>query len=210
MEEEINQSPEIASATPVITRSTAEDIENEFEENETQSQEKVEAALFISGKFLTLEELMRLTDINPIMLKEILHRLEKKYGAISNVLRIVNRNNSYKMDITEKYHYLINRLATGNTEFTKAEQETLAVIAYKQPIKQSVVIKIRGNKSYDHIKKFRELGLVIAKKDGHTNILNLSEEFYESFNVHKKEKTDNLEEKTEDKKEIEENPVEEK
>ena len=130
MEEEINQSPEIASATPVITRSTAEDIENEFEENETQSQEKVEAALFISGKFLTLEELMRLTDINPIMLKEILHRLEKKYGAISNVLRIVNRNNSYKMDITEKYHYLINRLATGNTEFTKAEQETLAVIAY--------------------------------------------------------------------------------
>jgi len=91
------------------------------------------------------------------------------------------------MDITEKYHYLINRLATGNTEFTKAEQETLAVIAYKQPIKQSVVIKIRGNKSYDHIKKFRELGLVIAKKDGHTNILNLSEEFYEYFNVHKKE-----------------------
>jgi len=101
------------------------------------------------------------------------------------------------MDITEKYHYLINRLATGNTEFTKAEQETLAVIAYKQPIKQSVVIKIRGNKSYDHIKKFRELGLVIAKKDGHTNILNLSEEFYEYFNVHKKEGTSKQQEKNE-------------
>jgi len=187
MEGETNQSSEDISTAPIITRSTAKDIENEFEENEQENQERVEAALFISGRFLTLDELMRLTDINPIMLKEILHRLEKKYGAISNVLRIVNRNNSYKMDITEKYHYLINRLATGNTEFTKAEQETLAVIAYKQPIKQSVVIKIRGNKSYDHIKKFRELGLVIAKKDGHTNILNLSEEFYEYFNVHKKE-----------------------
>ncbi len=190
----MTESPQDVSAAPVITRSTAEDIENEFEENEIENQEKVEAALFISGRFLTLDELMRLTDINPIMLKEILHRLEKKYGAISNVLRIVNRNNSYKMDITEKYHYLINRLATGQTEFTKAEQETLAVIAYKQPIKQSIVIKIRGNKSYDHIKKFRELGLVIAKKDGHTNILNLSEEFYEYFNVHKKEASKSNEE----------------
>jgi len=194
MKEEMTESPQDVSAAPVITRSTAEDIENEFEENEIENQEKVEAALFISGRFLTLDELMRLTDINPIMLKEILHRLEKKYGAISNVLRIVNRNNSYKMDITEKYHYLINRLATGQTEFTKAEQETLAVIAYKQPIKQSIVIKIRGNKSYDHIKKFRELGLVIAKKDGHTNILNLSEEFYEYFNVHKKEASKSNEE----------------
>jgi segregation and condensation protein B len=189
-----NQSSKDISATPVITRSTAEDIENEFEENEQENQEKVEASLFISGRFLTLEELMRLTDINPIMLKEILHRIEKKYSAISNVLRIVNRNNSYKMDISEKYHYLINRLATGKTEFTKAEQETLAVIAYKQPIKQSVVIKIRGNKSYDHIKKFMELGLVLAKKDGHTNILNLSEEFYEYFNVSKSNNQKELEE----------------
>jgi len=218
MEEEITKSLEISIQTPVITRSTAEDIENEFEENEKESEEKVEAALFISGRFLTLEELMGLTEVNPIMIKEILHRLEKKYGAISNVLRIVNRNNSYKMDISEKYHYLINRLATGNTEFTKAEQETLAVIAYKQPIKQSVVIKIRGNKSYDHIRKFRELGLVTAKKDGHTNILNLSEEFYEYFNVapasskpgyaerrHKKENKDNLEQESEDnKKDLEE------
>jgi len=100
---------------------------------------------------------------------------------------MINRSESWKMDVAEKYHYLINKLATGNAEFTKAEQETLAVIAYKQPIKQSVVIKIRGNKSYDHIKKFRDLGLVTAKKAGHTYDLNLSEEFYEYFNVHKKE-----------------------
>ena len=94
------------------------------------------------------------------------------------------------MDISEKYHYLINKLATGTAEFTKAEQETLAIIAYKQPIKQSVVVKIRGNKSYDHIKKFRELGLVVAKRVGRTNELSLSEEFYEYFNVHHKNKTE--------------------
>jgi len=171
--------------SPVVTESTAKEIENEFENKEKDSEEKVEAALFIAGRHLNLQELIMLTDINPIMLKEILHRLEKKYST--GVLRLVNRSNSWKMDVAEKHHYLINKLATGDAEFTKAEQETLAIIAYKQPIKQSVIIKIRGNKSYDHIKKFRQLGLVAAKREGHTLILNLSEEFYEYFNVHKKE-----------------------
>ena len=173
---------------PIITESTAGEIENEFEANETEAREKVEAALFIAGRFLNMQELIMLTDINPIMLKGILRELEKKYSQ--GAIHLVNRSNSWKMDVAEKYHYLINRLATGNTEFTKSEQETLAIIAYKQPIKQSVVIKIRGNKSYDHIKKFRELGLVVAKKIGHTLELSLSEEFYEYFNVHKKENSE--------------------
>jgi len=173
-------------STPVITESTAEEIENEFENKEKESIQIVEASLFISGRFLSLQELIMLTDLNPLMLKEILNRLEKKYKRDSGVLKLVNKNNSWKMDVSEKYHYLINKLATGEAEFTKAEQETLAIIAYKQPIKQSIVIKIRGNKSYDHIRKFRELGLVIAKKVGRTNELSLSEEFYEYFNVQKK------------------------
>jgi segregation and condensation protein B len=170
---------------PVITGTTAEEIENEFIEKETESLEKVEAALFISGRYLNLQELITLTDVNPIMLKEILHQLEKKYSV--GAIRLINRSNTWKMDVAEKYHYLINRLATGTTEFTKAEQGTLAVIAYKQPVKQSVVIKIRGNKAYDHIKKFRDIGLVTAKRIGHTIELNLSEDFYDYFNVQKKE-----------------------
>jgi segregation and condensation protein B len=169
----------------VITTSTAEEIENEFEVNEAEAIEKVEASLFVAGRFLNMQELVMLTDLNPIMIKEILNKLSKKYS--SGVIRVVTRNNAYKMDVAQKYHYLINKLASGNVEFTKAEQETLAVIAYKQPIKQSVIIKIRGNKAYDHISKFRDLSLVTAKPDGHTQILNLSEEFYEYFNLQKGE-----------------------
>jgi segregation and condensation protein B len=59
----------------------------------------------------------------------------------------------------------------------------LAIIAYKQPIKQSVIVKIRGNKAYDHVKKFIELNLVKKKKVGHTNELSLSDEFYDYFNL---------------------------
>lgn len=168
---------DIESIKPIITEETASEIENEFEEREVENEEKVEAALFISGKYLSLQDLIVLTDINPIMLKQVMIDLEKKYSR--GALKIVNRNNSWKMDVSEKYHYMINRLAGGSTEFSKAEQETLAVIAYKQPIKQSVVIKIRGNKAYDHIAKFAEIGLLTKKRVGHTSELTLTDEFYE-------------------------------
>ena len=173
------------SIKPVITGETAEELDNVFNAKEKESEEKIEAALFISGKFLTLQDLIMLTDINPIMLKEILHRLEKRY--LKGAIKIAKKGESWKMDVSEKYHYMINKLATGKTEFSKAEQETLAVIAYKQPIKQSVIIKIRGNKAYDHIRKFIEIGLVRAKKLGHTLELNLSDDFYDYFHVQSKD-----------------------
>jgi len=177
--------PKEETTQAIITSQTASEIENEFEEKEQESQEKIEASLFISGKFQSIQDLITLTDINPIMLKEILNKLEKKYST--GAIRLINKNQNYKMDVAEKYHYLINRLAAGTAEFTKAEQETLAVIAYKQPVKQSIIIKIRGNKAYEHVKKFRELNLLHAKKISHTLELTLSEDFYEYFNVHKKE-----------------------
>jgi len=63
---------EVISQAPIITESTAEEIENEFENKEVESTEKVEAALFIAGRFLNFQELIMLTDVNPIMLKGIL------------------------------------------------------------------------------------------------------------------------------------------
>ena len=96
------------------------------------------------------------------------------------------------MDITPEYQHIINKLATGNAEFVKAEQETLAIIAYKQPIKQSVIIKIRGNKGYDHIKKFFDLGLIKKKKIGHTYELSLSDDFYDYFGVNEGEEISSI------------------
>jgi segregation and condensation protein B len=193
MEETTEQSIVPEQTTPaqekpsqrIITQSTAQELDDVFVEKEKENEEKIEASLFIAGKYLTLQDLIMLTDVNPIMLKETLQKLEKKYST--GAIKLLKAGESWKMDVAEKYHYIINKLATGAAEFTKAEQETLAVIAYKQPIKQSVVIKIRGNKAYDHIKKFTELGLVQAKRIGHTNELSLSSDFYDYFHVQEKE-----------------------
>ena len=143
----------------------------------------LEAVFFVSGRFLNMQDLISLTDLNPILINDLLDRLKEKYSKEDSAIEIVEKNNMWKMDVRQEYVGIINKLATGSAEFTKAEQETLAIIAFKQPIKQSVIIKIRGNKAYDHVKKFFDLGLIKKKKMGHTNELSLSDDFYDYFSV---------------------------
>ncbi len=152
---------------------------------------KVEAILFVSGRYLNMQQLISFSDLNPILLREILEKLKEKYESDDFAIQIFEKKSDgkemWKMDLKQEFSHLINRFATGSSEFTKAEKETLAIIAYKSPIKQSVVIKIRGNKAYDHIKKFHELELIKKKKQGHTYELTLSDEFYDYFNVSKED-----------------------
>jgi segregation and condensation protein B len=146
---------------------------------------KVEAVLFLSGRFMSLQELIAFTGINPISLKEILARLQQKYASDESGITIINNNEFYKMDVKPQFAELVNKLATGSSEFSKAEQETLAIIAHKQPITQAVVVKIRGNKAYEHIKKFIDAGLIKAKKAGRTLLLSLDQKFYDYFSIKK-------------------------
>jgi segregation and condensation protein B len=151
--------------------------------HEIKNLKKVEAALFISARYLNIQELVGYTDINPLLLKELLDKLKQSYKEKESAIEIIENNGMWKMDVREEYHKMVNKFATGNAEFTKAEQETLAIIAYKQPAKQSVIVKIRGNKAYEHIKHFIELGLLKAKRVGHTKELTLSENFYDYFSL---------------------------
>jgi len=161
---------------------TLNEIDNLKEE---ESLKKIEAALFISGRFLNTRELVALTDINPILLKQLIEKLVEKYSNEETGLHILKKQDMWKMDVKSEHTDMINRLATGSAEFSKAEQETLAIIAYKHPIKQSVLIKIRGNKAYDHVKHFIKLGLIKSKRLGHTKELTLSQAFYDYFQVKK-------------------------
>lgn len=168
-----------------ISEKSAEEIDEEIEE---ESARKIEAALFIAGKFLSIRELVALTDVNPILLKKKLEDLKDDYK--NSGIEIVENNNLWKMDVASDYSHMVNKLATGNSEFSKAEQESLAIIAYKQPMKQSVLVKIRGNKAYDHIKRFVELGLIARKRTGHTWELTLSESFHDYFHINRGEGAD--------------------
>jgi len=183
---------------------TSKTIKEIDETREKEELKILEAVLFISGRYLSMQELISLSDLNPIILGDLIERLKDKYNKEDSALEVTEKNGMWKMDVRQEYTSIINRLATGTAEFSKAEQETLAIIAYKQPIKQSVIIKIRGNKAYDHIKKLTDLELIKRKKSGHTHELSLSEDFYDYFSVSENDRTSVPGLNEEIKKEIEE------
>ena len=164
----------------VVGSKTQDEID---EKREKEAMGLIEAIFFVSGRFLGMKDLIMISGMNPIIIGEIIEKLKEVYDEKDSALEIVEKSGMWKMDVKQQFSGIVNKLAAGSSEFTKAEQETLAIIAFKQPIKQSVIIKIRGNKAYDHIKRFSDLGLIKKKKQGHTNELSLREEFYDYFSV---------------------------
>ena len=176
-----------------MSKETIDEIDNA---RDIENLKKVEAALFVSGRFVSAQELVALTDLNPILLNQALSLLSEKYDD-NSAIEVINKGDLWKMDVKMEHKDIVNRLASGSNEFTKAEQESLAIIAHKQPMTQSELIRIRGNKAYDHVKKFVDVGLIKSKRAGRTRELNLSDEFYDYFSLGKKEKV--FEEKKEEK-----------
>lgn len=163
-----------------VSSKTAEELDSA---KENENLKKLEAIFFVSGRYLNMQELISLSDLNPIIIRELIEKLQEKFDKEDSAIHIIEKNNLWKMDVKPEHSDIVNRLATGSSEFSKSEQETLAIIAYKQPIKQSVLIKIRSNKAYDHIKKFLDLGLIKKKRTGHTYELSLSDDFYDYFSL---------------------------
>ena len=61
----------------------------ELDENkELENIKKIEAAFFLSARYLSLKELVLLTDINPLMLKELIEKLIQRYNNEESAIEI--------------------------------------------------------------------------------------------------------------------------
>ncbi len=161
---------------------------------------KIETILFTTGKFLNLDEISQLTGVASIgYLKDLLVELKNKYESSNSALQVINENNKWKLGIKKEYLYLTEKLLT-TAELDMPVQETLAVIAYKQPAIQADVVNIRGNKSYDHIRRLKEEGFLVSEKFGRTRILKLTNKFYDYFDVLDDQLKEQLVNKSDDKK----------
>lgn len=145
--------------------------------------DKIEAVLFTTGKFLGLDEISKLAGIGSMgYLRELLNELSEKYKSKNNALEVVFENNRWKLGLKKEYMYVTEQLLS-DAELDKPTQETLAIIAYRQPAIQANVIEIRGNKAYDHVKKLKDEGFVVTEKFGRTRLLKLTQKFYDYFDV---------------------------
>ena len=144
---------------------------------------KIEAILFTTGSFLSLEEISRMCEIGSIgYVQELLDQLKKNYQEKNGSLEVIQEGDKWKLALKKEYLSVTEKLLT-ESEFNKPIQETLAVIAYKQPVLQSDIIKVRGNTAYDHIKLLKEQEFILSEKKGRTRVLRLTSKFYEYFDV---------------------------
>lgn len=162
-----------------------------------EDKNKVEAILFTVGRPLQLEEVGRMAGIGSLgYLKQVLNGLKEDYANKGGSLEIVDEKDKWRLNIRKNYLHLTETLLS-DSELVKPVQETLAIIAYRQPAIQADVIHIRGNKAYDHIKVLKENGFLVTEKFGRTRILKLTQKFYDYFDVVEDQLRDKLVKKEE-------------
>ena len=93
------------------TRKTIDEIDEARQKDDLK---KIEAIFFVSGRFLTIQELISFSDLNPIIIRELIEKLKEKYNKEDSAIEIVKRNNSWKMDVKMEYSNIVSRLATGS------------------------------------------------------------------------------------------------
>ncbi len=148
--------------------------------------DKVEAVLFTTGRLMSVEELSRILNHPKEVIQKALDELEKEYSSRESALSLQKQEDKYKLNVKKEYGSLTNRLLSSR-EFDSPTTKTLAVIAYKNPVTQSEIIKVRGNKAYEHIKSLVESNLVTSEKQGRTRLLKLTQHFYDYFDIAEKE-----------------------
>jgi segregation and condensation protein B len=108
--------------------------------------------------------------------------LKVKYDNPEHSLVLVNDGDYWKLAVRDHYLPVVKKIVT-ETELSRTVLETLAVIAFKYPIKQSDLIHIRTNKAYDHLKELEQEGFISRKKHGRTNLIKLTDKFFQYFDL---------------------------
>ena len=75
MEEEINKKFNGVNPENILSETI-----NEIDESkQIENLKKLEAIFFVSGRFLSMPELISLSDLNPILIREIIEKLQERY-----------------------------------------------------------------------------------------------------------------------------------
>lgn len=149
-----------------------------------QLKKQVEALLFSAGRMLSAKDMADLIGISKgeDKINKAALKLKSDYELNDSPIMVVEESEGWKMTIREKYLTLVRKI-NPYTELSKTVMETLAVIAWKNPVLQSTVINIRTNKAYDHIAELEDLGFIIKEKYGRSFMIKLTQKFYEYFDL---------------------------
>lgn len=154
----------------------------------SNARNKIEALLFNAARRMTIEELSQHTKIFDVdKIKEALVEIKLDYENRGGPVKLFEDFGAWKLGIKDEYRSVAEKVTT-TAEMNKPLIETLAVIAWKYPIVQSEVIRIRHNKAYDHMARLEEEGFITRIKFGRTKKITLTEKFFDYFDLPDKER----------------------
>ena len=138
------------------------DLPQTSEDGELTMESVVEAVLFASDESLTAARLADIFGTSVKRLREHIKNLNDKYQANNNAFRIEQIAGGYQMLTLSDYNAWLKKLlrARSDTKLSPAALETLAIIAYKQPVIRADVEAIRGVQVGEVIRNLMYKGLV--------------------------------------------------
>jgi len=140
----------------------------------------LEATMFGSGKSLSVKELSEALGYEEEEIAEALTSLQstlkrRRGGA----LRIVEIGGKWAMEV--RSDVAVHLPKETKTEMPKKLLKAAALIAYHQPMPQSRLVDLLGQKAYDYVRELSQYGMIMRRRDGNTRRLTTTRRFSEAF-----------------------------
>jgi segregation and condensation protein B len=143
---------------------------------------EIEAVLFAAGKPLSARELASSLGVDdPRPVQRAVKTLEETYRHRQSALEVRRVGDRYALQLQERFVPLVH--AVTPVEMAPRTLKALTLIAYHQPVLQSVLVRMVGEVAYEEVQHLRGLGLVRTEPKGSTLELSTTRRFAEYFGI---------------------------
>ena len=148
----------------------------------------LEAILFAASEPISVEQFQAvLPELDKRAIRRELDELRQDYQEMRRSFRLVEIANGYQICTCPQYAEWIQRFYTRQVRVTLSPSalETLAIVAYKQPITRADVAALRGVNSDSVLNSLLEKGLVriAGRKAGRSLLFSTTDEFLQQFGL---------------------------
>lgn len=149
----------------------------------------IESILFVAGDPIKVTELSKALNISVVEVESSIEYLKDYYEKNDRGIRLKVFNDNVQLTTSDNYSVYINRVLQPiqKQNITDKTMETLAIIAYKQPITKNEIEQIRGVKCDYSIQSLlaKDLVKIVGKKDtvGNPSLYSTTDKFLSHFGI---------------------------
>ena len=128
----------------------------------SEREKMLEAMLFASGESVSVDKLASAIGCDIPLTRNLLSRMADTYKEEDGGILLSEAEDSFRLTTNPKYYGAVERLLRikPRRPLSQAMLETMAIIAFKQPVTKVVIESIRGVNCDHSVNKLLEYGLV--------------------------------------------------